>query len=82
MNKKAFIPISALLGALLLALVAAMTPFVAERNVAHAQTAASIPVGGERITIGTEFRVHRSSGVERDLSHTGQRRSGARVPRA
>ena len=37
MNKKAFIPISALLGALLLALVAAMTPFVAERNLAYAQ---------------------------------------------
>ena len=55
LNRKAFIPISALLGALLLALVAAMTPFVAERNVAHAQTAASITVGGERIAIGTEF---------------------------
>ena len=37
LNRKAFIPISALLGALLLALVAAMTPFVAERNLAHAQ---------------------------------------------
>ena len=37
MNRKAFIPISALLGALLLALVAAMTPFVAERNLAYAQ---------------------------------------------
>ena len=37
MNKKAFIPISALMGALLLALFAAMTPFVAERNLAHAQ---------------------------------------------
>ena len=39
MNKKAFIPISALMGALLLALLAAMTPFVAERNLAHAQMA-------------------------------------------
>ena len=41
MNKKAFIPISALIGALLLALVAAMTPFVAEHNLAYAQTADS-----------------------------------------
>ena len=39
MNKrKAFIPITALMAALLLALVAAMTPFVAERDVAHAQS--------------------------------------------
>ena len=42
MNKKrAFIPMSVLIGALLLALVAAMTPFVAEPNVAHAQTPTS-----------------------------------------
>ena len=41
MNKKTFIPISALIGALLLALVATMTPFVAERNLAYAQTADS-----------------------------------------
>ena len=39
LNKKAFIPISALIGALLIALVAAMTPFVAERNLVYAQTA-------------------------------------------
>ena len=39
MNKKAFIPISALMGALLLALVAAMTPFVADPDVAYAQSA-------------------------------------------
>ena len=39
MNKKAFIPISALMGALLLALFAAMTPFVAEPDRVHAQTA-------------------------------------------
>ena len=39
MNKKAFIPISALMGALLLALFAAMTPFVAEPGRAHAQMA-------------------------------------------
>ena len=38
MNRKAFIPISALLGALLLALVAAMTPFVADPEIAYAQT--------------------------------------------
>ena len=37
MNKRAFIPISALMGALLLALVAAMTPFVVEPDRAHAQ---------------------------------------------
>lgn len=41
MNKKAFIPISALMGALLLALVAAMTPFVAEPNIAYAQQSAN-----------------------------------------
>ena len=41
MNKKAFIPISALLGALLLALVAAMTPFVAGPNIAYAQVSAN-----------------------------------------
>ena len=39
MNKKAFIPISALMGALLLALFAAMTPFVADLDRAYAQTA-------------------------------------------
>ena len=38
MNRKAFIPISALLGALLLALVAAMTPFVADPERAYAQS--------------------------------------------
>ncbi len=38
MNKKAYIPISALLGALLLALVAAMTPFVADPDRAYAQS--------------------------------------------
>lgn len=37
-KKKAFIPMSVLIGALLLALVAAMTPFVAEPDVAYAQT--------------------------------------------
>ena len=36
-KKKAFIPMSVLIGALLLALVATMTPFVAEPDVAHAQ---------------------------------------------
>ena len=39
MNKKAFIPISALMGALLLALFAAMTPFVADPDIAYAQSA-------------------------------------------
>ena len=39
MNRKAFIPISALLGALLLALVAAMNPFVAGPDLAYAQSA-------------------------------------------
>ena len=50
MNKRAFIPISALLGALLLALVAAMTPFVADPERAHAQAAASITVGGQAVS--------------------------------
>ena len=38
MNKKVFIPISALMGALLLALFATMTPFVAEPDRAYAQS--------------------------------------------
>ena len=42
MRKKTFIPISALMAALMLALVAAMTPFVAEHNLAYAQTAVSL----------------------------------------
>lgn len=45
MNKRAFIPISALMGALLLALVAAMTPFVAEPDIAYAQTSADTTLG-------------------------------------
>ncbi|MYC08378.1 MAG: cadherin-like beta sandwich domain-containing protein [Chloroflexi bacterium] len=49
-NRKAFIPISALLGALLLALVATMTPFVADPDRAHAQSAASITVGGKAVS--------------------------------
>ena len=38
LNRKAFIPISALLGALLLALVAAMNPFIAGPDRAYAQS--------------------------------------------
>ena len=38
MNKRAFIPISALMGALLLAVIAAMTPFVAGPDLAYAQS--------------------------------------------
>ena len=41
MNKKAFIPISALMVAMLLALVAAMTPFVAGPKIAYAQASAN-----------------------------------------
>ena len=42
MRKKTFIPIPALIAALLLALVAVMTPFVAENNTAvHAQQAST-----------------------------------------
>ena len=37
MKKNTFVPISVLLGALLLALVATMTPFLAEPDLAHAQ---------------------------------------------
>ena len=44
MKNKAFTPISALIGALLLTLVAAMSPFVAERNLAYAQTADSTAI--------------------------------------
>ena len=60
MNKnRAFIPMSVLIGALLLALVAAMTPFVAEPNVAYAQapsadaTLASLTVVGAPATTTT-----------------------------
>ena len=42
MKKKAFIPISALVGALLLVIIATMTPFVTERNLAYAQTNSDI----------------------------------------
>ena len=38
MNKRAFIPISALMGALLLAVIAAMTPFVAGPDLVYAQS--------------------------------------------
>ena len=54
MKKKAFIPISALVGALLLAIIAAMTPFVAERNLAYAQTNSDIAtLSGLRVSPGT-----------------------------
>ena len=47
MNKrKAFIPITALMAALLLALVAAMTPFVAEPNIAYAQASGDATLQG------------------------------------
>ena len=49
MKKKTLIPISAMLGALLLAIVAAMTPFVDGQNIAHAQTATGITVGGKAV---------------------------------
>ena len=52
MKKKAFIPISALVGALLLAIIAAMTPFVAERNLAYAQTNSDIATLS-RLTVST-----------------------------
>ena len=42
MKKKAFIPIAALLGVLLLTLVAAMTPFGAEHNPVYAQTGSAV----------------------------------------
>ena len=54
MKKKAFIPISALVGALLLAIIAAMTPFVAERNLAHAQISSDIAtLSNLRVSTGT-----------------------------
>ena len=59
MNKrKAFIPITALMAALLLALVAAMTPFVVERDVAHAAATAdnnrlhSLSINGVQLSPG------------------------------
>ncbi|MYE54959.1 MAG: cadherin-like beta sandwich domain-containing protein, partial [Chloroflexi bacterium] len=56
MKRKVFIPVSALTGALLLALVAAMTSFVAGPDIAHAQTPgtgelSSLAVGGKQIAI-------------------------------
>ena len=52
MNKrKAFIPITALLGALLLALVATMTPFVAERDAAYAQSNPSSDANLEALSL-------------------------------
>ena len=52
MKKKAFIPISALVGALLLAIIATMTPFIAERNLAYAQTNSDIATLS-RLTVST-----------------------------
>ena len=78
MNRKAYIPISALLGALLLALVAAMTPFVAEPDRAHAQTPtglSSLSVGGNQIAIsgadGTTPTYDHTSNIIRVSSGTG-----------
>ena len=53
MNKKAFIPISALMVALLLSLVAAMTPFVAEDNSAYAQVNAQTDSTLSNLTLST-----------------------------
>ena len=54
MKKKAFIPISALVGALLLAIIATMTPFIAERNLAYAQTNSDIAtLSNLRVNPGT-----------------------------
>ena len=58
MKKKAFIPVSALIGALLLALVATMTPFVAEPDIVYAQasgdaTLADLEVVGQPTTTTT-----------------------------
>ena len=54
MKKRALIPISALVGALLLALVATMTSFVAERNLAYAQTSSDIAtLSNLRVSTGT-----------------------------
>ena len=54
MKKRALIPISALVGALLLMLVATMTSFVAERNLAYAQTNSDIAtLANLRVSPGT-----------------------------
>ena len=71
--------------ALLLALVATMTPFVADPDRAHAQTAASITVGGKAVSgfaLGTyDYTANPITGVERDHSHTvsASAVSGSRV---
>ena len=85
MNRKAFIPISALLGALLLALVAAMTLFVAEPDRAHAQAAASITVGGQAVSgfaVGTYDYTANPIRVSSGTTHIAVRASavsGSRV---
>ena len=53
MNKRAFIPISALMGALLLALVAAMTPFVAGPNTAYAQAPSAVATLSNLTAVGS-----------------------------
>ena len=54
MKKKAFIPISALVGALLLAVIAAMTPFVAGPNLAYAQVDSDVAtLSALRVSSGT-----------------------------
>ena len=52
MRKKTFIPISALMAALLLALVAAMTPFVAEHSPVYAQTATTSSLSNLTLSVG------------------------------
>ena len=71
MNKrKAFIPITALLGALLLALVATMTPFVAERDAAYAQAALALTALAVQDNGGTAVSFTDAAGTDVSFSGT------------
>ena len=75
MKKKAFIPVSALMGVLLLTLVATMTPFVAEPDIAYAQVSADA-------TLSTLTIAGAPGGTDQTLSITDatDRMFEARIP--
>ena len=63
MKKKALMPISALMVALLLALVAAMIPFVGEHEVAHAQQITGPTLATLGVTVSVTTETHTSWGA-------------------
>lgn len=62
-NRKSFIPIPALLGALLLALVATMTPFVADPDRAYAQASANADLATLAVVGAPGGTVHSGGGL-------------------